>query len=103
MKKAVIILWLLNLFDAIATWYAVEIAGFARENNPSMAKLIEMGPWLFFGVKVGMVTFLIWSILYAYRLGARTWLVEMMLWLGVLVYGCVALLHIYGFIFWRQW
>ena len=47
----IIILWVLNLIDAISTHAALQI-GWAREVNPFMAYLYAKDPLLFFAYKI---------------------------------------------------
>lgn len=101
MRKAAVTLWLLNLFDALATWYAVKrVHPYAREANPVAGMLMDHGPWWFFGVKVGAVTAA--TLLLVFVRGRRPRLVDWTLGVAVVVYGLLALVHIYGFLIWRH-
>jgi hypothetical protein len=57
-QKTLVLLWVFNLWDAVATWYAVVVARFAYEVNPLMAAAIKSGPLTFFGIKLGTTTVL---------------------------------------------
>jgi hypothetical protein len=73
-RLSIVLLWILNLWDALATWYAVRVAMYAHELNPSMAWAIEAGPLAFFGIKIVA---------------------------AVVVYAIVGAWHLYGFFIWR--
>lgn len=51
-----VLLWVFNLIDALATWYAVNMAGYAQEVNPPMIWAMAHGAWAFFGLKIGIMT-----------------------------------------------
>lgn len=53
-----VILLILNIFDALGTHYAVGIKGFAFEVNPIMSWLIEKGWFWFYLIKVGGLSLL---------------------------------------------
>lgn len=96
MVAALAAVWFLNLFDAVASWYAVEVARYATEENPLMRWLMASGPWAFFGVKVGLVTAGV-AILASMR-EERQQFKKLVFWLTAL-YSALALYHLCGF-FW---
>jgi hypothetical protein len=62
---AIVFLGLLSFVDALLTWEAVAL-GVAKELNPFMDIMIQMGPWHFFISKLTL-TIVGLAILYAMR------------------------------------
>jgi hypothetical protein len=54
-KKLLIVIALLNVIDAVLTWFLVQ-QGMAQEYNFVPAWLIDQGPLTFFAVKIGAVS-----------------------------------------------
>jgi len=85
MTNLVILMVILNLFDAIVT-VALVTSGLSRELNPLMNALINIHPMLFLGVKVFIVTAL---IILLDRLGSKRGL-----FLVSAIYSLLALHHL---------
>ena len=100
MRAAIIVLWLLNIWDAIATWYAVKVAHYGHEANPTMAWAIDLGPWMFFGIKIGAMT-AVAALLMRLSPYSRTSVSGSIIGVAVAVYSAIALWHVYAFFFWR--
>ena len=79
----------LNVFDVFATLILVG-GGYAREGNPLMAKLLELGPLPFALVKIAMVTFGAYC-LYCF---ARHDLAQAGAILACAAYGMLAIYHL---------
>jgi hypothetical protein len=91
-------LWFLNLFDALATWFAVS-HGYAREGNPLMALALEHGTWLFFLIKLLMVTGALAALLFA-----RARWPKMVAWTMLIITSCyiaICTMHVYFYMLWR--
>ena len=61
-KNILIAIFILNISDAICTWFAVPV-GAAYEINPISNYLLSQGAWTFFGVKVILASTV---LIYAY-------------------------------------
>lgn len=99
MDAALLALWLLNLFDAASTWYAVEVVHHAVEINPLMARLMAHGLWAFVVGKVVLMTVALAMYRYAYR-NNKHWAKWVVVTCLLALYVSVALWEIYGMI-WR--
>jgi hypothetical protein len=103
-KTSVLLLWVLNLFDALMTWFAIAIGQYAAEANPPMIWAIGKGWAIFFIIKVGIMTIMSWVIylLYdkpEYNSGRVT--VGVMTWILVSLYSLLACWHVFGFVMWH--
>lgn len=92
MKKLLILLLVLNLFDAIATFIGLNL-NMIEEANPMMAGLYQKDPFLFLGVKAFFSFFLL--ILLHYVKYIRSLLVKYISVAAVLGYGAVAGVHLF--------
>ncbi|MFE7060996.1 DUF5658 family protein [Sutcliffiella sp. NPDC057660] len=92
MKRLLILLLVLNLFDAVATFIGLNL-NMIEEVNPMMAGLYQKDPLLFLGVKAFFSIFLI--ILLYYVKDIRSLLVKYISVAAVLGYGTVAGIHLY--------
>jgi len=86
--KVLIALFVLNLFDALATFHWVSM-GIAEEGNPLMAEWIEVGHNTFIGVKVTMVTLALF-LLHRFR---ENKFARIMIWPPVVLYLAVFAIH----------
>jgi hypothetical protein len=98
MWKAVILLWGLNLFDAVATCYATG-CGYGVEANPLMAGALDRGPWSFVIMKTLLLT-MGCLLLMVTHLQSPRFSFGAVIALNVL-YAVLACWHVYGFLFWR--
>ena len=71
LSRLAITLWVLNLFDACDTWWAVKVAKFAYEANPIMKWAMNKGPSVFFGIKVGLMSVAAYYLLRAIKRGEK--------------------------------
>ncbi|MGD6832326.1 DUF5658 family protein [Sutcliffiella halmapala] len=92
MKKLLILLLVLNLFDAIATFIGLKV-NMIEEANPMMATLYKKDPFLFLGVKASFSFFLLFLLLYVKDI--RSLLVQYISFAAVLGYGAVAGVHLF--------
>lgn len=94
MKTGIVILWLLNLFDAISTHLVLSMR-LGVEANPLMAWLYyDCGPAYFFVIKMLVIS----------ACSAAVWnrgsikAVRIMIWVSVAIYGLLALWHVFFWI-----
>jgi len=92
----VVAVWILNLVDAICTWFAVS-SGIARELNPVMDYFIHQSWLAFFGVKIVMITAMLY-VLYRLR-HSQPGTVRGVLIFDLTLYSCICLSHLVGFIY----
>jgi hypothetical protein len=103
-KTSILLLWVLNLFDAVMTWYAVAVGQYAREANPPMIWAIGKGWWVFFAIKISLMTaisamfYRLWNAP-AYNCGRVS--VRAMAYFTVFTYSALAAWHCYGFVAWH--
>jgi hypothetical protein len=99
MKFACALMWILSLFDGLATWFAIS-HGYAREANPFMELCIRHGWATFFVVKLLLTTVGCWGLWKLQNLS------RVVFWLVVAIDGlylAVAGLHVYIFtLVWRH-
>lgn len=92
MKKLLILLLVLNLFDAIATFIGLK-GNMIEEANPMMAALYKRDPFLFLGVKASFSFLLL--ILLHYVKEIRSMMVKYISVAAVLGYGAVVGIHLF--------
>ena len=85
-----IIIYFLNIFDYICTRYQVDRYGIEVEANPLMRWLMQ-DPHIFLSIKVTLVNILLLFI-YDHR---EERVAEIGTWLLLIVYGALALYHIF--------
>lgn len=90
-------IWILNIFDGIATLYAIR-EGYAVEGNPIMDVALSKGALNFFLIKMGLVTLGAVGIFLAH---SKYRAIYKLLLPVAGVYGLIACLHVYGFLFVR--
>ncbi len=90
-------LWILNIFDALATYSAIK-EGYATEDNPLMDAALSQGIFRFFMFKIALVTLGVIAFAYASRKHKNIHKVLIPL---TGVYGLIACMHLYGFAFIR--
>lgn len=103
-KTSIPLLWVLNLFDAIMTWFAVAVGQYAREANPTMLWAIEKGWAWFFIIKIGLISLVSLGAYYISEnkeYGEGRFSMKAVLWVMVAVYVAVAAWHIYGLVIWH--
>jgi hypothetical protein len=100
MKKALVALWGLNVFDLLCTWYAVQVTGYAVEVNPFMSWAMNHGLGVFALVKLGLFVLPTVAFLHIHKRKPRAVTVAVYVLLGL--YGLIALDHIVGFVFMRS-
>jgi hypothetical protein len=100
MVKAAVVLWFLNIFDALATYYAVVVRGYAKEANPAMAWLIHKGPIYFLLVKVFGMAAMLYLLIKVRKYGSKLSKYSLAFLLGL--YVLISLLHVYGFLFFKR-
>ena len=98
MTIKLIIIYLLNLFDYLATMHQVNKLGtnphgIVLEANPLMRPLMDE-PLLFFTIKIVFVTGFL-TIIYSFR---DKQIAQIGTWVLLAVYGALALYHIYLFL-----
>ena len=100
MKASLIALWVLNIFDLLATWYGVHITGYAVEMNPFMAWAMGHGLAVFALVKFSMFAAATAMLVHVHRRRPRRAVV--VTWVLTSLYGLVAFDHIFGYLFMRN-
>lgn len=85
----VVLLWLLNLWDAGATYYVVYIKHL-EEANPLMDKLLGMSPYVFLAFKVIYGTVLALILLYI----NKHWLIRWTTNSALTIYALLGILHL---------
>jgi hypothetical protein len=96
MRTLAAILIFLNVFDAVATYYAVSIGHYAYEANPVMVVMQRMSWWLFFSIKLALGALSCKFLLYTGEFYPR--IARGILSGGIVVYTTIAVYHVYGFI-----
>lgn len=100
MFKKLSAFWLLSLFDALMTIYAVVVAEYAYEANPIMAIVLGYGAIAFFLVKMGLTSLaalVLWYISKKWPGVANQKTMNIALWVVLGVYGLLAVWHIVCF------
>jgi hypothetical protein len=101
MGTLLITLGLLNAFDAVMTWYAIYVAGYAYEANPLMAWAMGHGLWAFFALKAVMLAVpsaFLWYLRDG-ALGRKVYNVTVAL---VIMFMLLADWHVFGYLTWRM-
>lgn len=92
MKRLLILLLILNLFDAIATFIGLKV-NMIEEANPMMAALYKKDPFLFIAVKASLSFFLLFLLHYVKEI--RSMIVKYISVAAVIGYGAVAGVHMF--------
>ncbi|MCM3617759.1 DUF5658 family protein [Sutcliffiella horikoshii] len=95
-RKLLIALLLLNIFDGAATFYGLQFR-MIEEVNPLMKALYEESPFLFLFFKLGVSILLLFFIRKNLTLKSVT--IKVVSATAVCGYGLVSLLHVYWIIF----
>lgn len=93
-ERLLVLLVVLNLFDALFTLGAVA-GGVAIEVNPLMAEALHVGPVVFMATKMGLVCL---GVALLHRLCAATSAAFLAAIAAVLVYGYAVGRHVYGLV-----
>lgn len=99
MVPALLVLWVMNLFDAVATAYGVS-KGYAYEVNPAAAWVMSHGVWLFVAAKVLSVSLALSALLALWERSEShrvvLWVVRVLASLYVLLGAWHVVVYIYG-------
>lgn len=91
-RKLLIALLILNIFDGAATYYGLQLH-MIEEVNPLMKALYEASPFLFLSFKLGVSLLLLYFIKKSLKL--KSVVIKVVSATAVFGYSLVTLLHVY--------